>query len=168
MSTPAGVPSALQNILCAVWRVRSFKIDAGYARGPLEKSSSGAEVRGKTLGLVGLGRSASEVASRARLRYGVVALIIHQRKRQRENCPWNWYRSINFCRMRLYLAPHAVSAANEEDDQRRLHCEMKKGVRIVNPLAGSSSRADLAAAIKGGHVPELPWTSFGKPPKIAR
>src|SRR2546429_1471033 len=33
--------------------------------GRWEKSSSGAEVRGKTLGLIGLGRIGSEVASRA-------------------------------------------------------------------------------------------------------
>src|SRR5438477_392770 len=41
------------------------KFDAAMREGRWEKSSSGAEVRGKTLGLVGLGRIGSEVASRA-------------------------------------------------------------------------------------------------------
>src|SRR5207244_2296639 len=41
------------------------KFDAAMREGRWEKSSSGAEVRGKTLGLIGLGRIGSEVASRA-------------------------------------------------------------------------------------------------------
>src|SRR5216683_3215192 len=41
------------------------RFDAAMREGRWEKSSSGAEVRGKTLGLVGLGRIGSEVASRA-------------------------------------------------------------------------------------------------------
>src|SRR5205807_4615442 len=41
------------------------RFDAAMREGRWEKSASGAEVRGKTLGLVGLGRIGSEVASRA-------------------------------------------------------------------------------------------------------
>src|SRR6202140_5876386 len=41
------------------------KFDAAMREGRWEKSSSGAEVRGKTLGMIGLGRIGSEVATRA-------------------------------------------------------------------------------------------------------
>jgi len=41
------------------------KLDSALREGRWEKSSSGTEVRGKTLGLIGLGRIGSEVASRA-------------------------------------------------------------------------------------------------------
>jgi len=44
---------------------RSRKLDSALREGRWEKSSSGTEVRGKTLGLIGLGRIGSEVASRA-------------------------------------------------------------------------------------------------------
>ncbi len=68
MSTPGGssVSVAEHTFALLLALVRQLpKFDAAMREGRWEKSSSGAEVRGKTLGLVGLGRIGSEVASRA-------------------------------------------------------------------------------------------------------
>src|SRR6266403_3916919 len=58
MSTPGGhaVSVAEHTFALVLALVRQLpKFDAGMREGRLEKSSSGAEVRGKTLGLIGLG-----------------------------------------------------------------------------------------------------------------
>ena len=68
MSTPGGssVSVAEHTIALLLALVRQVpRFDAAMREGKWEKSSSGAEVRGKTLGLVGLGRIGSEVAIRA-------------------------------------------------------------------------------------------------------
>src|ERR1700739_368174 len=68
MSTPGGssVSVAEHTFALLLALVRQLpKFDAAMREGRWEKSSSGAEVRGKTLGLIGLGRIGSEVASRA-------------------------------------------------------------------------------------------------------
>src|SRR6202795_5111577 len=68
MSTPGGssVSVAEHTFALLLALVREVpKFDAAMRDGRWEKSSSGAEVRGKTIGLIGLGRIGSEVASRA-------------------------------------------------------------------------------------------------------
>jgi len=68
MSTPGGssVSVAEHTFALLLALVRQVpKFDAAMREGRWEKSSSGAEVRGKTLGLFGLGRIGSEVARRA-------------------------------------------------------------------------------------------------------
>ncbi len=68
MSTPGGssVSVAEHTFALLLAMVRQVpKFDAAMREGRWEKSSSGAEVRGKTLGLIGLGRIGSEVATRA-------------------------------------------------------------------------------------------------------
>jgi len=68
MSTPGGssVSVAEHTFALLLALVRQVpKFDAALREGRWEKSSSGAEVRGKTLGLIGLGRIGSEVARRA-------------------------------------------------------------------------------------------------------
>src|ERR1700756_3435363 len=68
MSTPGGNAVSVAEhtfaLLLALAR-QVPKLDAALREGRGEKSSSGTEVRGKTLGLIGLGRIGSEVASRA-------------------------------------------------------------------------------------------------------
>src|SRR5215475_2873238 len=68
MSTPGGNAVSVAEhtfaILLALAR-QVPKLDSALREGRWEKSSSGTEVRGKTLGLIGLGRIGSEVASRA-------------------------------------------------------------------------------------------------------
>src|SRR5437899_12914507 len=68
MSTPGGssVSVAEHTFALLLALVRQLpKFDAAMREGRRVKSSSGAEVRGKTLGRVGLGRIGSAVASRA-------------------------------------------------------------------------------------------------------
>src|SRR6267378_7336013 len=68
MSTPGGNAISVAEhtfaLLLALAR-QVPKLDSALREGRWEKSSSGTEVRGKTLGLIGLGRLGSEVASRA-------------------------------------------------------------------------------------------------------
>src|SRR6059058_4733538 len=68
MSTPGGNAISVAEhtfaLLLALAR-QVPKLDSALREGRWEKSSSGTEVRGKTLGLIGLGRIGSEVASRA-------------------------------------------------------------------------------------------------------
>src|SRR3989442_6284841 len=68
MSTPGGnavsVAEHTLALLLALAR-QGPKVDAALREGRWEKSSSGTEVRGKTLGLIGLGRIGGEVARRA-------------------------------------------------------------------------------------------------------
>src|SRR6267378_8136018 len=68
MSTPGGNAISVAEhtfaLLLALAR-QVPRLDAALREGRWEKSSSGTEVRGKTLGLIGLGRIGSEVASRA-------------------------------------------------------------------------------------------------------
>ena len=68
MSTPGGNAVSVAEhtfaLLLALAR-QVPKLDAALREGRWEKSSSGTEVRGKTLGLIGMGRIGSAVASRA-------------------------------------------------------------------------------------------------------
>src|SRR5205809_5992567 len=68
MSTPGGNAVSVAEhtfaLLLALAR-QVPKVDAALREGRWEKSSSGTEVRGKTLGLIGLGRIGGEVARRA-------------------------------------------------------------------------------------------------------
>src|SRR5215470_17198087 len=68
MSTPGGnaVSVAEHTFALLLALARQIpKLDSALREGRWEKSSSGTEVRGKTLGLIGLGRIGSAVASRA-------------------------------------------------------------------------------------------------------
>src|SRR5690349_5909160 len=68
MSTPGGnaVSVAEHTFALMLALARQVpKADAGLREGRWEKSSSGTELRGKTLGLIGLGRIGGEVARRA-------------------------------------------------------------------------------------------------------
>src|SRR5882672_7801980 len=68
MSTPGGNAISVAEHTFALMLALARQVprlDAALREGRWEKSSSGTEVRGKTLGLIGLGRIGSEVASRA-------------------------------------------------------------------------------------------------------
>src|SRR5262245_50294669 len=68
MSTPGGnaVSVAEHTFALMLALARQVpKVDAALREGRWEKSSSGTELRGKTLGLIGLGRIGGEVARRA-------------------------------------------------------------------------------------------------------
>ena len=70
MSTPGGNAGSVAEHTFALMLALARqvpKVDAGLREGRWEKSSSGTELRGKTLGLIGLGRIGGEVAPRERI-----------------------------------------------------------------------------------------------------
>src|SRR6266480_1555994 len=149
MSTPGGssVSVAEHTFALLLALVRQLpKFDAGMREGRWEKSSSGAEVRGKTLGLIGLGRIGSEVASRAEaFDMRVVAFdpfISEAAARE----------------LSVELVP--LDQLLAECDFISLHTAVSAQTReLIN-------EADLAAAIKDGHVAGAALDVFAEePPK---
>ena len=172
MSTPGGssVSVAEHTFALLLALVRQLpKFDAAMREGRWEKSSSGAEVRGKTLGLIGLGRIGSEVASRAEafdMRVVAFDPFISEaaaRELSVELVPLD--QLLAECD---FISLHtAVSAQTREMINAGSIAKMKKGVRIVNAARGELiNEADLAAAIKGGHVAGAALDVFAEePPK---
>src|SRR6266705_4622119 len=172
MSTPGGssVSVAEHTFALLLALVRQLpKFDAAMREGRWEKSSSGAEVRGKTLGLIGLGRIGSEVASRAEafdMRVVAFDPFISEaaaRELSVELVPLD--QLLAECD---FISLHtAVSAQTREMINAESIAKMKKGVRIINAARGELiNEADLAAAIKSGHVAGAALDVFAEePPK---
>jgi len=115
--------------------------------GRWEKSSSGAEVRGKTLGLVGLGRIGSEVASRAEafdmrvVAYDPFISEAAARELSVELVPLDQLLAeCDFISLHTAVSPQTRDMINAASI-----AKMKKGVRIVNAARGELiNEADLA------------------------
>jgi len=172
MSTPGGssVSVAEHTFALLLALVRELpKFDASMREGRWEKSSSGAEVRGKTLGLIGLGRIGSEVAirgeafdmrviaydpfiSEAAAREVAVELVSIDKL----------LAESDFISLHTAVSPETRGMINAASIGK-----MKKGVRIVNAARGELiNEADLAAAIKTGHVAGAALDVFAEePPK---
>src|SRR5215472_14240030 len=158
MSTPGGssVSVAEHTFALLLALVRQLpKFDAAMREGRWEKSSSGAEVRGKTLGLIGLGRIGSEVATRAdgfEMRVLAFDPFISEAAARE--------LSVELVPLEKLLAESdfislhtAVSAQTKDMINAASIAKMKKGVRIINAARGELiHEADLAEAIKSGGV----------------
>ncbi len=172
MSTPGGstVSVAEHTFALLLALVRQVpKFDAALREGRWEKSSSGAEVRGKTLGLIGLGRIGSEVARRAAafdMRMVAYDPYISEAAA----------RELSVALMPLekllaesdFISLHtAVSPQTQNMINAVTIAQMKKGVRIVNAARGELiNEADLSAALKSGHVAGAALDVFvEEPPK---
>jgi D-3-phosphoglycerate dehydrogenase len=172
MSTPGGssVSVAEHTFALLLALVRQLpKFDAAMREGRWEKSSSGAEVRGKTLGLIGLGRIGSEVASRAEafdMRVVAFDPFISEaaaRELSVELVPFEQLLAeCDFISMHTAVSPQTREMINAASI-----AKMKKGVRIINAARGELiNEADLAAAIKSGHVAGAALDVFAEePPK---
>src|ERR1700675_4936992 len=172
MSTPGGssVSVAEHTFALLLALVRQLpKFDAGMREGRWEKSSSGAEVRGKTLGLIGLGRIGSEVASRAEaFDMRVVAFDPFISEAAAHELSVELVPLDQLLAECDFISLHtAVSPQTREMINARSIAKMKKGVRIVNAARGELiNEADLAAAIKSGHVAGAALDVFAEePPK---
>jgi D-3-phosphoglycerate dehydrogenase len=124
--------------------------NAAIHAGRWEKSSSGMELRGKTLGLVGLGRVGSEVARRARELE--VALIPFEDLLKRSDV----------------ISLHtALSPATEKMIDAAALAQMKKGARLINCARGELiDEAALAEALRSGHLAGAAVDTFAQePPK---
>jgi D-3-phosphoglycerate dehydrogenase len=172
MSTPGGssVSVAEHTFALLLAMVRQVpKFDAAMREGRWEKSSSGAEVRGKTLGLIGLGRIGSEVATRAvAFDMRIVAFDPYiseaaARELSVELMPLEkLLAESDFISLHTAVSPQTQNMINAASI-----AQMKKGVRIVNAARGELiNEADLAAALKSGHVAGAALDVFvEEPPK---
>jgi D-3-phosphoglycerate dehydrogenase len=172
MSTPGGssVSVAEHTFALLLALVRELpKFDAAMRAGRWEKSSSGAEVRGKTLGLIGLGRIGSEVALRAEafdMRVLAYDPFISEAAARELSVDLVTFEQLlaesDFISLHTAVVPQTRNMINAENI-----AKMKKGVRIVNAARGELiNEADLAAAIQNGHVAGAALDVFAEePPK---
>jgi D-3-phosphoglycerate dehydrogenase / 2-oxoglutarate reductase len=146
------------------------RADATTRAGKWEKKSlQGTELRGKTLGIVGLGRIGMEVASRARA-FGmkVVAhdpFVAQAAVREKEITLTSLdevYAVADYLSLHVGLTPQTHGMINAASI-----AKMKKGVRIVNCARGELIHdAELAAALKSGQVGGVAVDVFSQePPK---
>jgi D-3-phosphoglycerate dehydrogenase len=145
------------------------KVDAALREGRWEKSSSGTEVRGKTLGLIGLGRIGGEVARRAEafdmkiLAYDPYISEAAAKELQVELVSLErLLAESDFISMHTALSPATQKMINAESIQK-----MKKTARIVNAARGELiDEAALANALKSGRLAGAALDVFvEEPPK---
>lgn len=120
-----------------------------------KKSLQGTELRGKTLGIVGLGKIGLEVAKRARA-FGMeivahdpfVSAAIAKEFGIRLASLDEVYAASDYLSLHVGLTPQTQNMINAESVKR-----MKKGVRLVNCARGELiDEAALASALKDGQV----------------
>ena len=134
-----------------------------------KKALPGAEVRGKTLGIVGLGRIGQEVASRARS-FGM-QLVAHDpfiSEQVAATMGIELQTLDQLCARADYITLHVPSTAETRhlfNAERLARC--KPGVRIVNTARGEliDERA-LADAIESGHVAGAALDVFEMEPPV--
>src|SRR5579863_7368191 len=120
-----------------------------------KKSLQGTELRGKTLGIVGLGRVGIEVARRARA-FGMeiiahdpfVSVMIAKEQAIAIAKLDEVYAASDYLTLHVGLTPQTTGMINAESMKK-----MKRGVRLVNCARGELvDEAALAHALKQGHA----------------
>ena len=132
------------------------RADALMHAGKWEKKSlQGTELRGKTLGVIGLGRVGMEVARRARA-FGMelaahdpfVSVGVAKEQGIRLAGLDELYGVSDYISLHVGLTPQTAGMINAASI-----AKMKKGVRLVNCARGELvNESELAAALKQGHV----------------
>jgi D-3-phosphoglycerate dehydrogenase len=172
MSTPGGnaVSVAEHTFALMLALARQVpKVDAGLREGRWEKSSSGTELRGKILGLIGLGRIGGEVARRAEafdmkvIAYDPYISEAAAKELQVELA--NLDRLLaesDFISLHTALSPATQNMINAKSIEK-----MKKSARIVNAARGELiDEAALAEALKSGRLAGAALDVFvEEPPK---
>jgi D-3-phosphoglycerate dehydrogenase / 2-oxoglutarate reductase len=173
MSTPGGNAVSVAEhtfaLLLALAR-QVPQLDAAIRAGRWEKSSTaGTEVRGKTLGLIGLGRIGSEVAVRAEafdmrvLGYDPYISEAAAREVQVKLVPLETLLAeSDFVSLHTALSPATHNLINAAT-----LAQMKKGARLVNAARGELiDEAALAEALKSGKLAGAALDVFvEEPPK---
>lgn len=144
------------------------RADALMHAGKWEKKSlQGSELRGKTLGVVGLGRIGMEVARRARA-FGMdlvghdpfVSVSVAKEQGIRLAALDEVYAAADYITLHVGLTSQTAGMINEASIAR-----MKKGVRLVNCARGELvNEADLARALQQGHVAAAALDVFAEEP----
>jgi D-3-phosphoglycerate dehydrogenase len=173
MSTPGGNAVSVAEhtfaLLLALAR-QVPRLDKAIHEGRWEKSSAaGTEVRGKTLGLIGLGRIGSEVAVRAEafdmrvLGYDPYISEAAARELNVELVPFETLLAeSDFISLHTALSPATQNLINAE-----IIGKMKKGARIINTARGELiDETALAEALKNGKLAGAALDVFAEePPK---
>lgn len=138
-----------------------------------KKSLQGSELRGKTLGIVGMGRVGLEVARRARV-FGMELIghdpFVSANPKARAAVAREYgarltsleevLREADYLTLHVGLTPETENVINAAS-----LAAMKKGVRIVNCARGELVvEEDLAAAIRSGHVAGAALDVFRREP----
>jgi D-3-phosphoglycerate dehydrogenase len=173
MNTPgANAVAVAEHTLALMLALARYipRADSTTRAGKWEKKSlQGTELRGKTLGIIGLGRIGAEVARRARA--FEMNLIAHDpfvsapvaRELGIQLADLDQvYASADFISLHVGLTPQTAGMINAASLQK-----MKKGVRIVNCARGELvDEAALAQALKNKHVAGVALDVFTEePPK---
>ena len=146
------------------------RADALMHAGKWEKKSlQGTELRGKTLGIVGLGRIGMEVARRARA-FGMdlvghdpfVSVSVAKEQGIRLAALDEVYAAADYITLHVGLTPQTTGMINDTSI-----AKMKKGVRLVNCARGELvNEADLAKALQQGHVAAAALDVFAEEPPV--
>ncbi|MGH9859493.1 MAG: phosphoglycerate dehydrogenase [Candidatus Acidiferrales bacterium] len=131
------------------------QLSAALQAGRWEKSSAGVEVRGKTLGLVGLGRVGVEVASRARaLEMRVVAHDPYVAANVAREIGVELLGLDELLACADFVSLHtALSPATEKLINAERIARMKRGARLVNTARGELvDEAAVAGALRAGQL----------------
>jgi D-3-phosphoglycerate dehydrogenase / 2-oxoglutarate reductase len=144
--------------------------DAAMKQGKWEKKKfQGGELRGKTLGLVGLGRIGQEVARRAQaFEMQVVAYDPFLAPRVAADLGVELLSLEDLFARADYVSLHMPSTPQTRNlvNAERL-AKAKKGIRIINTARGDLiDEAALADAIEGGHVGGAGLDVFTKEPTV--
>jgi D-3-phosphoglycerate dehydrogenase / 2-oxoglutarate reductase len=173
MNTPGGnsVSVAEHTLALMLGLARAVpQANASIHAGKWEKSAfSGTEMRGKTLGLVGLGRVGTEVARRARaLEVKVLAHDPFVTPAAAAEAEVALVPLDDLLRRSDVISLHtSLSAQTEKLIDAAALAKMKRGVRLINCARGELiDEAALAAALKSGHVAGAALDTFAQePPK---
>jgi D-3-phosphoglycerate dehydrogenase / 2-oxoglutarate reductase len=172
MSTPGGnaVSVAEHTFALMLALARQVpKMDVGLREGRWEKSSSGTELRGKTLGLIGLGRIGGEVARRAEaFDMRVIAYDPYISEGAAKELQVELVNLDRLLSESDFISLHtALSPATQNMINAKSIAKMKKSARIVNAARGELiDEAALAEALKGGRLAGAALDVFvEEPPK---
>ncbi len=159
MNTPGGnaISVAEHTLALLLALARSVpQLNAAVHAGRWEKSgATGIELRGKTLGLVGLGRVGSEVARRARaLEMRVLAHDPYISENVAREADVELVLLPELLARSDFISLHAaLSPATEKLINAESIAKMKPGARLINTARGELvDEAALAAGLRSGHL----------------
>lgn len=173
MNTPGGnaISVAEHTIGLMLGLVRSIpQLSASVHAGKWEKSgASGAELRGKTLGLIGFGRVGTEVARRARaFEMKVIAFDPSASAAMARELEVEIVSLEDLLRRADVVSLHtSLNSSSERMINKSAIATMKKGARLVNCARGELiDEAALAEALRSGHIAAAALDTFApEPPK---
>ena len=143
--------------------------NAAIQAGRWEKSVSGVELRGKTIGLVGLGRVGTEVARRARaLEMKVVAHDPYVTPAAARELDVELLPLDELLQRSDVISLHtSLGPATEKMINAAAIAKMKRGARLINCARGELiDEAALAEALRAGHLAGAAVDTFAvEPPK---